>query len=157
MTPPFTQGRLRSGLPGNPSSVFSATSCRKSTFPSGKADYLGGRRRNTSSVKTFGFATFPSRGRLCRPAFSTFSFQLYTKKESLRHRLRDATSLCTREAALRVTCNPSSVIQARRLFENKKRALNLISALDGDPCENRTRVTAVKGPCLNRLTNGPLW
>ena len=41
--------------------------------------------------------------------------------------------------------------------ENKKRALNLISALDGDPCENRTRVTAVKGPCLNRLTNGPLW
>ena len=25
----------------------------------------------------------------------------------------------------------------------------------GDPCENRTRVTAVKGRCLNRLTNGP--
>ena len=25
----------------------------------------------------------------------------------------------------------------------------------GDPYENRTRVTAVKGPCLNRLTNGP--
>ena len=30
-----------SGLPENPSSVFSATSCRKSTFPSGKADCLG--------------------------------------------------------------------------------------------------------------------
>ena len=26
---------------------------------------------------------------------------------------------------------------------------------NGDPYENRTRVTAVKGPCLNRLTNGP--
>ena len=25
----------------------------------------------------------------------------------------------------------------------------------GDPYENRTRVTAVKGRCLNRLTNGP--
>ena len=25
----------------------------------------------------------------------------------------------------------------------------------GDPYENRTRVTAVKGPCLNLLTNGP--
>ena len=25
----------------------------------------------------------------------------------------------------------------------------------GDPSENRTRVTAVKGPCLNLLTIGP--
>ena len=25
----------------------------------------------------------------------------------------------------------------------------------GDPYGNRTHVTAVKGPCLNRLTNGP--
>ena len=25
----------------------------------------------------------------------------------------------------------------------------------GDPDENRTRVTAVKGRCLSRLTNGP--
>ena len=27
---------------------------------------------------------------------------------------------------------------------------------NGDPDENRTRVTAVKGRCLNRLTTGPL-
>ena len=27
--------------------------------------------------------------------------------------------------------------------------------LFGDPDENRTRVTAVKGRCLDRLTNGP--
>ncbi len=27
----------------------------------------------------------------------------------------------------------------------------------GDPYENRTRVTAVKGPCLNLLTNGPKY
>ena len=26
----------------------------------------------------------------------------------------------------------------------------------GDPDENRTRVTAVKGRCLNRLTTGPI-
>ena len=26
----------------------------------------------------------------------------------------------------------------------------------GDPYGNRTHVTAVKGPCLNRLTNGPI-
>ena len=26
----------------------------------------------------------------------------------------------------------------------------------GDPYGNRTHVTAVKGPCLNRLTNGPM-
>ena len=28
-------------------------------------------------------------------------------------------------------------------------------AFSGDPDENRTRVTAVKGPCLNLLTTGP--
>ena len=28
----------------------------------------------------------------------------------------------------------------------------------GDPCGNRTRVTGVRGRCLNRLTNGPhIW
>ena len=27
----------------------------------------------------------------------------------------------------------------------------------GDPDENRTRVTAVKGRCLNRLTTGPYF
>ncbi len=27
----------------------------------------------------------------------------------------------------------------------------------GDPYENRTHVSAVKGRCLSRLTNGPLW
>ena len=27
--------------------------------------------------------------------------------------------------------------------------------ISGDPCGNRTRVTGVRGRCLNRLTNGP--
>ena len=40
----------------------------------------------------------------------------------------------------------------------KKEKSELISSdfsFFGDPYGNRTHVTAVKGPCLNRLTNGP--
>ena len=42
-------------------------------------------------------------------------------------------------------------------FRDKKRADAFASALCGfgDPYGNRTHVTAVKGRCLNRLTNGP--
>ena len=37
-----------------------------------------------------------------------------------------------------------------------KKLLNpKIEELFYDPYGNRTHVTAVKGPCLNRLTNGP--
>ena len=36
-----------------------------------------------------------------------------------------------------------------------KRTSKRMSFLLGDPYGNRTHVTAVKGPCLNRLTNGP--
>ena len=39
--------------------------------------------------------------------------------------------------------------------QNKK-APKIMSAFYGDPDENRTRVTAVKGRCLDRLTTGPL-
>ena len=40
--------------------------------------------------------------------------------------------------------------------EQKKRTnLLKIGSLFGDPDENRTRVTAVKGRCLDRLTTGP--
>ena len=31
----------------------------------------------------------------------------------------------------------------------------MVSSFFGDPYGNRTHVTAVKGRCLNRLTNGP--
>ena len=37
----------------------------------------------------------------------------------------------------------------------KKRGLQTQAAFFGDPYGNRTHVTAVKGRCLNRLTNGP--
>ena len=38
---------------------------------------------------------------------------------------------------------------------NKKKHLPKQVPFLGDPYGNRTHVTAVKGPCLNRLTNGP--
>ena len=40
---------------------------------------------------------------------------------------------------------------------NKKAGLLSCFLCVGDPYGNRTHVTAVKGPCLNRLTNGPWW
>ena len=39
----------------------------------------------------------------------------------------------------------------------KRAAAKCDSPQFGDPDENRTRVTAVKGRCLNRLTTGPCW
>ena len=39
--------------------------------------------------------------------------------------------------------------------KQKKSAKSVDLTVFGDPYENRTRVTAVKGRCLNRLTNGP--
>ena len=43
---------------------------------------------------------------------------------------------------------------ARALCKNRDQQMP-ISACNGDSIENRTRVTAVKGRCLNRLTMGP--
>ena len=40
------------------------------------------------------------------------------------------------------------------IYKTKKRHYR-VSFCFGDPYGNRTHVTAVKGPCLNRLTNGP--
>ena len=39
--------------------------------------------------------------------------------------------------------------------KNRPRKRSLFFSV-GDPYGNRTHVTAVKGPCLSRLTNGPL-
>ena len=57
-------------------------------------------------------------------------------------------------------CQTENLPQAAVLFDssygNTKKLLNPeIEELFGDPYGNRTHVTAVKGPCLNRLTNGP--
>ena len=40
-------------------------------------------------------------------------------------------------------------------YGNKKSHSNGVGFFIGDPYGNRTHVTAVKGRCLNRLTNGP--
>ena len=42
----------------------------------------------------------------------------------------------------------------KSVYKEKSTTSNEV-VLFGDPYGNRTHVTAVKGPCLNRLTNGP--
>ena|GEM_PF-2106078 len=50
------------------------------------------------------------------------------------------------------------ILEARfvLLLQNKKASAKQMLFCFGDPYGNRTHVTAVKGPCLNRLTNGPV-
>ena len=66
--------------------------------------------------------------------------------------------------AVRWTRGPGFSIPARvtfyarhllkSVYKEKSTTSNEV-VLFGDPYGNRTHVTAVKGPCLNRLTNGP--
>ena len=44
---------------------------------------------------------------------------------------------------------------AQKRWIKRKHPAPLRAGCLGDPYGNRTHVTAVKGPCLNRLTNGP--
>ena len=57
------------------------------------------------------------------------------------------------------TISPRSIPGAdcRKAGADKRKTGNLLSKTAGlgDPYGNRTHVTAVKGRCLNRLTNGP--
>ena len=48
----------------------------------------------------------------------------------------------------------TSSIQTNRLPKKKTTPIGVVFFF-GDPWENRTPVTAVKGRCLSRLTNGP--
>ena len=58
--------------------------------------------------------------------------------------------------AVSLTVEPLSGGAAPEASPKKKRTAKAVRFFFGDPYENRTRVTAVKGRCLNRLTNGPL-
>ena len=62
--------------------------------------------------------------------------------------------------SFRQICEPNPARSAvmneiLRTGNKKERVALLLSLFVGDPYGNRTHVTAVKGPCLNRLTNGP--
>ena len=50
------------------------------------------------------------------------------------------------------TRTPDQSVMSRPLWPTELKAL-----INGDPWENRTPVTTVKGWCLNRLTKGPLF
>ena len=49
----------------------------------------------------------------------------------------------------------SKVGSKTNLLEYKK-TINIVNSFLDDPYGIRTRVTAVKGRCLNRLTKGPI-
>ena len=46
---------------------------------------------------------------------------------------------------------------SKEIGGQKKSASIICLPIFGDPDENRTRVTAVKGRCLDRLTTGPYF
>ena len=50
---------------------------------------------------------------------------------------------------------PGAIPTYRDTMDEKKHSRKWSAFFHGDPYGNRTHVTAVKGPCLNRLTNGP--
>ena len=50
---------------------------------------------------------------------------------------------------------PSTRRSQHHNFSQKAKKERFFMRSFGDPYENRTRVTAVKGRCLNLLTNGP--
>ena len=66
---------------------------------------------------------------------------------------------CAQAAAARADYFPGRRTRRVRFSpvcsKTKKSAKSVDLTVFGDPYENRTRVTAVKGRCLNRLTTGP--
>ena len=48
-----------------------------------------------------------------------------------------------------------AVLLCYKNYKKKKKSHYCVTSLLGDPNGNRTRVPAVKGRCLNRLTIGP--
>ena len=66
------------------------------------------------------------------------------------------TAAASGAAALaRFKCLWSNPMGSLRHTDNKKETIRMDGFFFGDPYGNRTHVTAVKGRCLNRLTNGP--
>jgi hypothetical protein len=53
------------------------------------------------------------------------------------------------------TSTLSAPIVSKRLCRRSNQHIVCLLRRNGDPCGNRTRVTGVRGRCLDRLTNGP--
>ena len=78
-------------------------------------------------------------------AFSEYTLTCRLRESSTRSAWRMRTQ---RKRALRYA--PGEIPHTRR-----KKHHPIWVVFFGDPSGNRTHVTAGKGPCLNRLTNGP--
>ena len=81
----------------------------------------------------------------------------YAMKKVRKNRLSGATAIVTPLIFLLSLATRRFWMMAfYYLFRtDKKEAHKCVLRFSGDPYGNRTHVTAVKGPCLNRLTNGP--
>ena len=62
---------------------------------------------------------------------------------------------CTASVLAHGIVGRSNPMGSVRYTNHKKEAIRMDGFFFGDPYGNRTHVTAVKGRCLNRLTNGP--
>ena len=59
------------------------------------------------------------------------------------------------QALRRASIRRSPAVCRERCCPEKQNGRERFPSVFGDPDENRTRVTAVKGRCLSRLTTGP--
>ena len=71
--------------------------------------------------------------------------------------MRKFSQIITLNVRKSICENKKITVQNREkeIFAKKKALADCKCFFSGDPYGNRTHVTAVKGPCLNRLTNGP--
>ena len=84
-------------------------------------------------------------GLLCNP---------YENQPSAVFLRRAACEQAPRRLSAQMRTRGASLRAIHRIGKTKK-GCNASLFCFGDPYENRTRVTAVKGRCLNLLTNGP--
>ena len=86
----------------------------------------------------------------CKVEYGNFSRAEYTHTLRLESELSDLRVGYANPA----TSSPGWIPRTGRQKEKEHHPIS-DGVLFGDPYGNRTHVTAVKGPCLNRLTNGP--
>ena len=77
---------------------------------------------------------------------------VFSSRYPTKQGISEARLCIAREMTMRLGRERAAARGSR--YKNKKsKSFDLL--FSGDPYENRTRVTAVKGRCLSRLTNGP--
>ena len=78
------------------------------------------------------------------------------KQKNSRHNLEFEEAPTRFELVMRVLQTRALPLGYGAIYNKMNRLTNSLYILN-DPYGNRTRVTAVKGRCLDRLTNGPYY